>query len=241
MSGGKPHSGKYVAYYRVSTDRQGQSGLGLEAQMDAVRRYLNGGTWSLVGEFTEVESGRRSARPQLDAAIALAKKEKATLVVAKLDRLYRNLYFVSKLMHEGVDFVACDNPHATKLTIQILAAVAEHEAELISERTKAALVQVRARGKRLGSPTPEIGAERAGEVVAADADRRAVNYQALIADLRRRGLSTYRELADALNARGVQTARGGAWHASTVRNYEIRNVAPEPMGDVLPNPLKRRV
>ncbi len=134
MTAGKPHNGKYIAYYRVSTDKQGRSGLGLEAQQDAVRRYLNGGTWTLVGEFTEVESGRKSRRPQLDAAIAMAKKEKATLVVAKLDRLYRNAYFMAKLMHDRVDFVACDNPHANKLTIQILSAVAENEAELISER-----------------------------------------------------------------------------------------------------------
>lgn len=231
---GKPHNGKFVCYYRVSTDRQGQSGLGLDAQRAAVAAYLNGGQWQIAGEFVEVESGRRGSRPQLDKAIALAKREKATLVVAKLDRLYRNLYFVSKLMHEGVDFVACDNVHATKLTIQILAAVAEHEAELISERTKAALKQVRARGKKLGSPTPEIGAQRSGEIVSADADARAVNYQPIIADLRRRGLSTYREIADALNARGVKTARGGNWHASTVRNYELRDVVVE-----LPNPLKK--
>lgn len=236
---GQPHNGKYVAYYRVSTARQGQSGLGLEAQQDAVRRYLNGGTWTLIGEFTEVESGRRAARPRLEEAIALAKREKATLVVAKLDRLYRNLHFISKLMHEKIDFIACDNPHATRLTIHILAAVAEHEAELISERTKAALDAVRARGVRLGSPTPELGAEAGGKVAASEADRFAGNIQPLLADLRRRGVSTYRELADALNARGVPTARGGAWFASTVRNYELRQVA----GDVtivLPNPLGKK-
>jgi DNA invertase Pin-like site-specific DNA recombinase len=231
---GQPHNGRYVAYYRVSTDRQGASGLGLEAQQDAVRRHLNGGTWNLIGEFTEVESGRRGSRPRLDEALALAKKERATLVVAKLDRLYRNLHFISKLMHEGVDFVACDNPHATKLTIHILAAVAEHEAELISDRTKAALQAVRARGVKLGSPTPEIGAEAGGEAVAAEADRKALNIQPLIADLRRRGVDTYRQLADALNARGVPTARGGAWFASTVRNYELRQVVQD-----LPNPLKK--
>lgn len=216
------HNGKFVAYYRVSTDKQGQSGLGLEAQRDAVHRYLNGGSWEIVGEFTEVESGRKSKRPELEAAIALAKKQKATLIVAKLDRLYRNAYFVAKLMHEGINFLCVDNPHANKLTIQILAAVAENERELISERTKAALRAVKKRGTKLGSPTPEIGAEKAGEIVARAADRFADNVTPLIQDLRRKGLSTYREIAEALNARGVPTARGGAWFASTVRNYELR-------------------
>lgn len=217
------HNGKFVAYYRVSTGRQGQSGLGLEAQRDAVHKYLNGGSWEILGEFTEVESGRQSKRrPQLDAAIALAKKNKATLVVAKLDRLYRNTFFVAKLMHEGVNFLCVDNPHTTKLNIHIYAAISEYEGELISERTKAALQALKKRGAKLGSPTPEIGAAKAGEAVARDADRFADNVTPLIQDLRRKGLSTYREIAEALNARGVPTARGGAWFASTVRNYELR-------------------
>ena len=216
------HKGKYVAYYRVSTDKQGQSGLGLEAQREAVHRYLNGGDWEIVAEFTEVESGRKSRRPELEAALAACKKHKATLVVAKLDRLYRNAYFVAKLMHEGVQFVCVDNPHASKLTIHILAAVAENERELISERTRVALERVKARGKVLGSPSPERGAEAAGKASAAAADRMADNVGPLIADLRRKGCSTYREIADALNARGIQTARGGNWYASTVRNYELR-------------------
>lgn len=219
-----PHEGKFVAYYRVSTDKQGVSGLGLEAQQDTVRRYLNGGTWTLVGEFTEVESGRKDRRPQLEAALALCKKEKATLVVAKLDRLYRNSYFLNKLMHEGAPFVACDNPHANKMTIQILAAVAEHEADLISERTSKALQAMKKRGAKLGSPTPSIGAKAAGKAVAEDADAFALRVQPIIADLRRKGLSTFREIADALNARGVATSRGGAWFAGTVRNVETRKV-----------------
>lgn len=219
---GEPHKGKYVAYYRVSTDKQGRSGLGLSAQKAAVKRYLNGGSWEIIGEFTEIESGRKGRRPELDAAIALAKKAKATLVVAKLDRLYRNPYFVAKLMHEKVPFVCCDNPHASKLTIHILAAVAENEAELISERTKAALQAARARGQKLGSPTPEKGARQGGLVVSKEADRFADNVMPIIRDLRRKGISTFRELAQALNDRGVKTARGGEWHASTVRNYELR-------------------
>ena len=223
MTAGKPHNGKYVAYYRVSTDKQGASGLGLEAQRDEVLRYLNGGSWDLISEFTEVESGRKSRRPELEAAIAMCKKHKATLVVAKLDRLYRNAYFVAKLMHEGIPFVCCDNPHANKMTIQILAAVAENERELISKRTKDALAVVKARGeKTLGCPVPERGAEAAGKVAIKKADRMADNVAPIIHDLRRKGLSTYREIADALNARGIPTARGGAWYASTVRNYELR-------------------
>ena len=126
------HRGKFVAYYRVSTDRQGQSGLGLEAQRNAVLDYLNGGSWTLVGEFTEVEIGKHADRPQLAAALAACKKQKAKLVIAKLDRLSRNLAFIAALMDSGVEFVAADNPHANKLTIHILAAVAQHEREAIS-------------------------------------------------------------------------------------------------------------
>jgi DNA invertase Pin-like site-specific DNA recombinase len=147
-----PHYGKFVAYFRVSTDRQGKSGLGLDAQREAVMNYLNGGRWTLVAEFTEVESGKRDDnRPQLAAAIAACKRQKARLVIAKLDRLSRNLAFIAALMESGVEFVAVDNPHMNKLTIHILAAVAEHEREMISERTRAALQAAKARGKVLGN------------------------------------------------------------------------------------------
>src|SRR6516165_4391847 len=140
-----PHYGKFVAYFRVSTDRQGKSGLGLEAQREAVMNFLNGGPWALVGEFTEVESGKRADRPQLEKALAACKRQKAKLVIAKLDRLSRNLAFVATLMESGVEFVAVDNPHANKLTVHILAAVAQHEREMISERTKAALAAAKKR------------------------------------------------------------------------------------------------
>lgn len=133
-SAGKPHNGKYVAYYRVSTDRQGASGLGLEAQRDAVLSYLNGGSWTLKGEFVEVESGRTQRRPELMKALEVCRKEKATLVVAKLDRLYRNLHAMTSLMQAGIDFVAADNPHANKLTIHLLAAIAEHERDLTGQK-----------------------------------------------------------------------------------------------------------
>src|ERR1051325_5627569 len=118
-----PHQGRFVAYYRVSTERQGQSGLGLDAQRDAVENYLNGGRWSLVAEFTEIESGKRHDRPELDKALSACKKLKARLVIAKLDRLSRNLAFIATLMDSGVEFVAVDNPHANELTVHILAAV----------------------------------------------------------------------------------------------------------------------
>src|SRR5919107_4586224 len=150
--------GRFVAYYRVSTDKQGRSGLGLEAQRDAVRCYLNGGNWTLADAVTEVESGKRNDRPELDRALALCRLYGATLVVAKLDRLARNVAFISKLMESGVDFVAVDFPQANRLTVHILAAVAEHEAAMISQRTKAALAAAKARGKKLGGDRGNIAA-----------------------------------------------------------------------------------
>src|SRR5215213_4836727 len=146
------HRGRFVAYHRVSTDRQGKSGLGLEAQRKAILDYLNGGAWELTAEFVEVESGKHSDRPQLVSALEACRKHKAKLVIAKLDRLSRNLAFIATLMESGVEFVAVDNPHATKLTVHILAAVAQHERELIGQRTRDALQAAKARGKKLGNP-----------------------------------------------------------------------------------------
>ena len=145
--------GRFVSYLRVSTDRQGRSGLGLEAQREAVTAYLNGGRWELVAEFVKHETGKSSnalaKRPQLRAALALAKKHRATLVIAKLDRLSRNMAFTATLMDAGVDFVAVDSPPASRLTLHILAAVAEYEREMIAERTEAALAASKARGTAL--------------------------------------------------------------------------------------------
>jgi DNA invertase Pin-like site-specific DNA recombinase len=140
----------FIAYYRVSTDRQGRSGLGLEAPRAAVVRYLAGIGGILIAEHTEVETGRRNDRPELQKALAVSRKHKARLVIAKLDRLSRNVAFIAALMDAGVEFVACDNPHATRLTLHILAAVAEHEREMVSARTKAALQAAKVRGVRLG-------------------------------------------------------------------------------------------
>jgi DNA invertase Pin-like site-specific DNA recombinase len=144
--------GKFIAYYRVSTDKQGQSGLGLDAQRAAVMNYLNGGNWKLVGEFTEVESGKHSDRVQLRAAQAACKKHKAKLVIAKLDRLSRNVAFIANLLEAGTDFVAADNPHANKAMVQMMAVFAEMERDAISKRTKEALAAAKARGVKLGNP-----------------------------------------------------------------------------------------
>src|SRR3954466_14112607 len=143
----------FVAYYRVSTDRQGQSGLGLDAQRAAVAGFF--GARELIAEFTEVESGKRADRPQLAAALDLCRRRRAMLVIAKLDRLARNVAFIASLMEAGVEFTAVDMPSANKLTLHILAAVAEHEREMISARTRAALAAAKARGVRLGRPDRE--------------------------------------------------------------------------------------
>src|SRR6266851_986624 len=145
-------NGKFVSYLRVSTARQGISGLGLEAQREAVARYLNGGSWALVQEVVEVESGKRNDRPAIAEALRLCRLHRATLIIAKLDRLARNVHFISSLMESGVEFIAVDFPQANRLTVHILAAVAEHERELISQRTKAALAAAKARGVKLGNP-----------------------------------------------------------------------------------------
>jgi DNA invertase Pin-like site-specific DNA recombinase len=141
---------QFVTYYRVSTDRQGRSGLGLEAQREAVARYLASVGGNLVAEHTEIETGKRNDRPELAKALAVCRKRRTKLVIAKLDRLSRNVAFIAALMDSNVEFVACDNPHAARLTLHILAAVAEHEREMISIRTKAALAAAKARGKALG-------------------------------------------------------------------------------------------
>lgn len=204
-------NGRFVAYYRVSTDRQGRSGLGLDAQRKAVSDYLNGGDWQLVGQFTEVETGKKNERPELDRALALCRKQKAKLVIAKLDRLSRNLAFIAALMDAGVEFIAVDNPHANKLTLHILAAVAQHEREMIADRTKAALRAAKARGVKLG----RHGAEVLAPAYRMQALHRAESISPHLKELSKSGLSA-REIAAELSARGVLSASGGKWHAQTV-------------------------
>lgn len=220
MTTTKEHFGKFIAYYRVSTARQGESGLGLEAQKKAVETYLNGGSWELVGEFVEVESGKRKNRPQLTAALAAAKKAKAVLVIAKLDRLARNLHFISGLMESGVEFVAVDNPTANRLTVQILAAVAEDEARRISERTKAALAAAKERGVKLGANGARLAQDNRKK-----AEARAQSLAPIIAEIREAGISTVRGIADELNARKVATPRGGKWHVASVQRVLKRLAA----------------
>jgi DNA invertase Pin-like site-specific DNA recombinase len=205
--------GSFVAYYRVSTDRQGRSGLGLEAQQKAVQDYLNGGDWTLIGAFTETESGRKDDRPELDKALALCRKRKAKLVIAKLDRLSRSLAFIARLMEASVEFVAVDNPYANKLTIHILAAVAQHEREMIAERTRAALQAAKARGTRLG----RYGADHLAPALRAQAVERAKGLAPVVAEIQAAGASSLRAIAAELNARGIVTAQGKAWSAMQVK------------------------
>ncbi len=215
---------KYVAYYRVSTQRQGRSGLGLEAQRQAVLDFLNGNGFEIAGEYTEVESGKRDDnRPELAKALAACRLHGATLVIAKLDRLARNVAFIASLMDSGVDFTAVDFPHANRLTVHILAAVAEHEREMISQRTKAALAAARARGVKLGRPgnfTPEgrlLGSRRGNEARSAKAAARARDLAPVIDEMHAAGTTSLHGMAAALNDRDVPAPRGGRWQASQVR------------------------
>jgi DNA invertase Pin-like site-specific DNA recombinase len=221
--------GKFVAYYRVSTDRQGRSGLGLEAQQEAVRSYLDGGSWQLVEEVVEVESGKRNDRPKLAEALKLCRLHGATLIIAKLDRLARNVAFVSNLMESGVDFVAVDFPQANRLTVHILAAVAEHEAAMISQRTRAALAAAKARGRKLGGDRGNIAAiSGLGNQVSAvvrgqRANKRAGDLVPVIRGMQAGGASL-RQVAAELTRRGLTAAQGGSWSAIQVKRVLERRV-----------------
>ena len=209
---------KFVAYYRVSTDRQGQSGLGLDAQRAAVAKHI--GTAELVAEFTEVESGRKNDREQLAAALATAKRTKSMLVIAKLDRLARNVHFISGLLESNVPFVCADMPEADRTFLQMMAVFAEWEARKISERTKAALAQVKAQGRTLGCPTPEIGSAAGIVRIQAKADAYAQRVGPVVRDIMNRcGANTLRDIAAELTMRGIETPRGNTdWRASQVSN-----------------------
>ena len=202
--------GKIVAYYRVSTDEQGRSGLGLEAQRKAVLDYLNGGPWEMLAEFTEVESGRKSDRPELEKALKLCKRKKATLVIAKLDRLARNVHFISGLMERGVKFCAVEFPNADPFMLHVHAAMAEHERRLISARTKAGLERAKARGVRLGK-----NGKRLAKRNSTAARREAKELAPVVKEIRTAGKTTVRAVADELNRRGIKTSRDGRWHPQT--------------------------
>jgi DNA invertase Pin-like site-specific DNA recombinase len=211
----------FVSYLRVSTVRQGLSGLGLEAQRDAVERFLRQSNGRAVAELTEIESGRKSDRPKLIEALRLCRIHSATLVIAKLDRLARNVAFISNLMESKIEFTAVDFPSANRLTIHILAAVAEHEAQMIRERTKAALAAARARGVRLGGNRgnlPEVsrtGALASAKARHANTLRVASDLKPILNDLAGRGLSI-RGIGRELDAMGIRPSRGGCWGPSQV-------------------------
>lgn len=228
-----PAPPRFVSYLRVSTARQGRSGLGLDAQREACRAYLATVPGAVcVQEFVEQESGSRDDRPELAAAIAQADAYGATLLIAKLDRLSRNAHFLIGLKQAGVEFVACDNPQANRLTIGILALVAEQEREAISERTKAALAIARERlaanGQRLGNPNGAShlkgrGNSEATAKVRADADKFAKRIGPILAKLREEGFTSASGIARELNNRGIPSARNGVWTARTIINLQSRS------------------
>lgn len=229
--------GKFVAYYRVSTDKQGRSGLGLEAQKQAVANYLNGGSCKLIGEETEVESGKRVDRPKLDKALAHCRVTGATLVVAKLDRLSRDAHFLGGLLKSKVPIIFCDLPDVSgpvgEFLLGMMAQVAQLEARMIAKRTKEALATVRARIQQDGSYVSKAGrvitrlgnpngaacmqgtgnVEAAGKALRARADDHAERLRAIVEEVRAQGALSTRALARALNERGIRSAQGKAWHA----------------------------
>jgi len=198
----------FVCYYRVSTTQQGQSGLGLEAQQQAVRNYAEKVQGAVLDELTEVESGKRSDRPILNQAIELCRQTGATLLVAKLDRLSRNLHFVTTLQQSKVNFVAVDNPHATPFLIHILVAVAELERTMVSARTKAALESAKRRGTKLGNPRFHESLGRARECRRVQSHQRLGELVPVVRELQRSGLSRLKDLAGGLNRRGFKTSMG---------------------------------
>jgi DNA invertase Pin-like site-specific DNA recombinase len=220
---------RFIAYERVSTARQGASGLGLEAQRNAIDRFAASRGAEVLGRFTEVESGKNPNRPELIKAIQLARLTGATLVIAKLDRLSRNAAFLLTLRDSGVQFLACDMPEANELTIGIMALVAQAEREAISRRTKEALAVAKARGVRLGNPNGANALRRAGKgavalraAVVANADQHAEDLRAVVEEIRAQGAVSLRAIAAALNDRGMLTRRGGQWQVSNVGNLVRR-------------------
>lgn len=220
---------KVVAYYRVSTAEQGRSGLGLEAQRQAVRSLCQSRGWQVIAEHTEVESGKVADRPELTAALHRAKVTGGTLVVAKLDRLSRSVALLSALQDSGAKFLAADMPEANELTVHLMAAVAQAERKAISTRTREALTAAKARGVRLGNPNGADALRRAGKgnhaaiaQVRAKADSYADDLATTVADIRSSGVVSLGGIAAALNERHIQTRRGGMWHASSVRNLLAR-------------------
>lgn len=198
----------WVCYFRVSTAKQGESGLGLDAQREAVTSYITGKSGATVAEFTEVESGKKASnRPELLKAVDLCRRRRATLVIAKLDRLARNVAFIANLMESGVNFVAVDHPKVDRFMLHLLAAFAEEEARKISQRTKEAMAAAKRRGVVIGA----TGRERAKRYKA-DALEQAKQFAPIIAELRASGFTQVRQIRDELNRRGVPSPGGARWH-----------------------------
>jgi DNA invertase Pin-like site-specific DNA recombinase len=219
--------GRYIAYYRVSTAQQGRSGLGLEAQRQAVADWLNGGNWRLLGEHTEVESGKHANRPVLLEALHQCRITGSTLVIAKLDRLSRDAHFLLGLQKAGVEFVAVDMPSANRATISIMAVIADEERRMISARTKAALAAAKARGVKLGGVrpnhvTPDPAVARVAAVAAADAF--AADIGPLVTQLRGEGLSL-RQIVAELERRGIRTRCDRTWAPTQVKKLLERHAA----------------
>lgn len=220
---------RLVAYERVSTARQGRSGLGLAAQRSAIDAFARAHNATLLARFTEIESGRRNDRPDLEKALDLARLTGATLVIARLDRLSRDAAFLLTLQASGVRFLACDMPEANDLTVGIMALVAQAEREAISRRTKEALAAAKARGVRLGNPNGAAALRRAGKgasalhhTVSRNADTFARELAPVIKAIRAEGRTTLRAIAADLNRRAIRTRRGARWHVSNVRNLLAR-------------------
>lgn len=220
---------RFITYLRVSTDRQGRSGLGLDAQRTAVANHI-AEKGEIVSEFIEIESGKKNDRPQLALALAEARRVGAVLLIARLDRLARNVAFIANLLEGGVEIAAADMPEANRFLLHVMAAVAEHEARMISDRTRAALMAAKQRGVSLGWAMPSRTGEqrRAAQAGAMSnahkADQHAAHVWPIIRQFLNQGASL-RAIAAELNSRGVRTARGGNWYATTVRNSIMRNCA----------------
>ena len=213
---------KYVAYFRVSTTKQGQSGLGLEAQQESVKQYTD----SIIHSFTEIESGKNDSRIQLAAAIELCRTSGASLLIAKLDRLSRDAAFLMTIRKSGVDIVAADMPNASTLEFGIKAIFAQHEREEISKRTKAALAAAVARGVKLGTKSPAISSAAGVAALQANAEQFALTVLPVIRDLKAAGYTSLRQIAAALTERKVATVRGNTtWSASQVANIIKREAA----------------
>lgn len=210
---------RYTPYYRVSTQKQGVSGLGLEAQRAAVQAFVRNSA-QLLTEYVEIESGKKNQRPQLVAAMAEARRVGSTLLIAKLDRLSRNASFILALRDSGVNFVCCDMPDANTLTVGLFAVLAQHEREIISKRTKAALAAKKVRGFKLGTPqnmTPEI-TQQGQAAMQRNARQHPANQQAaLLVDLLRAQGQTLWQIAHRLNVAGYRTRRGKEFRATTVQ------------------------